>query len=132
MQELTIKDILLKSSEYLKNKGIYSSRYDTELLLSHFLCIPRMNLYLDFEKIVSEEIANNIRQAVIDRGKRKPLQYIIGHVMFLDCKIEVNEDVLVPRPETELMVDIVVKFPPTFMGGAGGGTSSTSAQDQVP
>ena len=109
MPELTIKEILIKSSEYLKNKGIISSRHDAELLLSHFLGISRMSLYLEYEKVVSKDKADLIRNAVIDRGKRKPLQYIIGYVNFLDCVIEVNENVLIPRPETEYMVDMIIK-----------------------
>jgi len=66
-----------------------------------------MDLYLEFERQIPEEQANIIRNAIVERGKRKPLQYIIGNVQFLDCVIEVNEDVLIPRPETEYMVDVV-------------------------
>ncbi|MCL2064889.1 MAG: peptide chain release factor N(5)-glutamine methyltransferase [Candidatus Cloacimonetes bacterium] len=115
MTNLSIKDILLKSSEYLKNKGIVSSRYDTEMIISHFMKVPRMNIYLDFEKIVSQDIADLIRQAIIERGKRKPLQYILGYVYFLDCLIQINENVLIPRPETEFMVDMICKNRKTFL-----------------
>ena len=109
MPDLNIKEIILKSSEYLKNKGLHNARLDVELILSHFLSISRMDLYLQFEKIISEDKADQIRKAIIERSKRKPLQYILGEVHFLDCVIEVNETVLIPRPETEFMVDLILK-----------------------
>ena len=109
MPDFTIKEILLKSSDYLKNKGVPSPRYDTELILSHVLKMSRMSLYLEFERNIAEEQAGIIRQAIVERGKRKPLQYILGSVRFGDCIIEVNENVLIPRPETEFMVDKICK-----------------------
>ena len=105
---LSLKEILLKSTDYLKNKGVANARYDTELIISHFLNIPRMNVYLEFERLIPEELASKVRSAIVDRGKRKPLQYIVGNTEFLDCVIEVNEDVLIPRSETEFMVDFVI------------------------
>ena len=143
MSNLTLKEILLKSTEYLERKwhemtppplegvggretenntpvkshphpnplqrrGGYA-RYEAELILSHFLNISRMDLYLEFERVIAEDKASVIRNAIVERGKRKPLQYILGSVQFLDCEIEVNENVLIPRPETEFMVDAIRK-----------------------
>ena len=109
MPDLSLKEILLKSSEFLKNKQISNYRYETEILLSHFLEISRMDLYLQFDKIIPETQANQIRTAIIERGKRKPLQYIIGIVHFLDTELIVNDNVLIPRPETEFLVDYILK-----------------------
>ncbi|MDD4156254.1 MAG: peptide chain release factor N(5)-glutamine methyltransferase [Candidatus Cloacimonetes bacterium] len=109
MANLTLKDILIKSSDFLKNKNIDTPRLDTELIISHFLNINRMDIYLQFERILTQSEQNLIRNAIVERGKRKPLQYIIGIVYFLDSKITVNETVLIPRPETEFMIDYILK-----------------------
>lgn len=105
----TLKDIILKSSEYLKNKGIENPRLDTELLLSNLLDISRLDLYLQFDRILTDNEIELLRKAVTERGKRKPLQYIIGKVHFLNAVISVNENVLIPRPETEFMIDFILK-----------------------
>ena len=120
MNNLSLKEILLKSADFLERKWCSQAplepplreekskaRYEAELIISHFLNTPRMNIYLEFERVITKEIADKIRNAVVERGKRKPLQYIIGEVEFLDCLIEVNEDVLIPRPETEFMIDFI-------------------------
>ena len=105
MSSLTLRDILIKSSDYLKNKGISKYRLDAELIISHILNIPRMNIYLEFEKELNTTFEDKIRQAVVERGKHMPLQYIIGNVCFMDCIIDVNANVLIPRPETEYLVE---------------------------
>jgi len=109
MANTKIRDVLLKSTDYLKCKSIDNARYEVEVLMSHFLQIQRLNIYLDLDKELSVEKATILRNAIIERGKRKPLQYILGFVDFLGSKIEVNDKVLIPRPETEFMVDLIIK-----------------------
>ena len=105
---MRLKEIIYNSTEYLKRKGVPSAKYDTELLLSHVLGVSRMELYLEFDKIINPDVADVIRQSVAKRGERVPLQYILGDTIFLDCKIDVKETVLIPRPETEYMVKSII------------------------
>lgn len=108
-ETLTIKDILLKTDDFFKQKKIVNSRYEAELLLAYFLKIDRLAIYLRFDQIVSEESVNLIRDAVIKRAKRYPLQYILNEISFLNVKLKINESVLIPRPETEYLCEMIVK-----------------------
>ncbi len=112
MTDLTLKDILIKSSDYLKKKKVENSRLETELIISHFLQINRMDIYLQFERVLTDNEASKLRNAITERGKRKPLQYIIGQVEFLDIVLKIDENVLIPRPETEFMTDLILKSEP--------------------
>jgi release factor glutamine methyltransferase len=103
-----LREILLKSTDYLKNKGIPNPRLDVEHIISHFLSIKRMEIYLQFEREIVDPELSLIKNAIIERGKRIPLQYITRSVHFLDAKIKVNEHVLIPRPETEYMTDFIL------------------------
>jgi len=106
---LTIKDILIKSDDFLKNKGIKNSRLEAELLISHFLNLSRLDLYLKFDSELNEKIVDLLREKVLQRSKRMPLQYVINEVSFLDAKLYVDDNVLIPRPETEFLCDLLIK-----------------------
>ena len=82
-----------------------SPRLQAELVLAHILKMARMRLYLNFEKVLSEEETNLSREFVKRRGQREPLQQILGTTSFCGYEIAVNRDVLVPRPETEMLAE---------------------------
>ena len=82
----------------------------TELLLAHLLKIPRMKLYLNFDRVLTPEETDALRELVKRRGQREPLQQIIGSTSFCGHEIAVNRHVLVPRPETELLAEIGWQF----------------------
>ena len=103
----TLKAIEL-SSEYLNKKGVLSSRINAELLLAHVLKSNRMNLYLKFDQPLAEEEIENYRNLIRRRGKREPLQYIIGTVEFYGLQFYVDKNVLIPRQETELLIETVL------------------------
>jgi release factor glutamine methyltransferase len=105
----TISDVLRLSTEYLQKKSVERARRQVEELLSHVLKIPRLELYLQFDKPLVEEELDLMRKYVRRRAEGEPAQYICGSVEFLDCQIRVTQDVLIPRPETEILVDRVVK-----------------------
>lgn len=105
---LTVLEAINKSTEYLKDKGIESPRVNAELLLSHILKCKRLNLYLSFDRPLSEEEIDNYRELLKRRRGYEPLQYIIGSVEFFGLQLEVNRNVLIPRPETEILVEIVI------------------------
>ena len=101
----TILEVLTLSKNYLEQRGIQNPRRQAEELLSDALGIKRMDLYLEFERPLTESELNICRQRLARRGKGEPLQYIHGEVLFFDCVIKVDPHVLIPRQETEILVD---------------------------
>lgn len=102
---VTVLEAIQRSTEFLTRKGVESPRLQSELLLAHVLKIPRMRLYLDFERPVKEPELAAYRELVVRRGQREPLQHIVGTANFCGLELSVSRDVLVPRPETELLAE---------------------------
>ncbi len=107
-EELTIIEIVNKSTDFLSSKGIESAKSEVEWILSSVLETTRVQLYLDHENLVSEEKVNFIRDMVMKRGKRIPLQHILGNTNFFGMPIRCDSRALVPRMETEQMVEQIV------------------------
>ncbi len=105
---LTILEAINRSTEYLENKGIESSRINAELLLTHVLTCKRLDLYLFFDRPLTLEETDLYREYLKRRVKFEPLQYILGEVEFYGLKFKVNPSVLIPRPETELLVETIL------------------------
>lgn len=110
VDNITVLEIIKRSSDYLEKRGVESPRLQIELLLAHVLKVPRLKLYLDFERALSEQQLTAVRQLVKRRAEREPLQYIVGATSFCGLEIEVNPDVLIPRPETEQLVEQASTF----------------------
>ena len=108
-QALNIKDILDKSTEYLQSKGIESPRLNAEWLLAHTLSKKRIELYLQFDRLLTESETDEYRSLLKERLNSKPLQYIIGEVDFMGIRLNVDKNVLIPRPETEQLVEIALE-----------------------
>jgi len=106
---LTVLEALNSASNYLQNKGIKSSRLNAELLLSHVLNCKRLELYLSFDRPLQKSEIDSYRELLKRRSTFEPLQYIIGKVEFYGLEFEVNQSVLIPRPETELLVEAVIE-----------------------
>jgi len=107
---VTVLEVIQKSADFLNKKGVDSSRLQAELLLAHVLNLPRMKLYLNFERQLTEPEADAMREFVKRRGLREPLQHITGSTSFCGFEIAVNRNVLVPRPETELLAEAGWQF----------------------
>lgn len=105
----SVLDVLTLSTDYLRKKGIASPRRQAEELLCDALSLNRLKLYLDFERPLNESEINICRERLLRRANREPLQYIHGQVEFYNCQIEVNPSVLIPRQETEILVDKIVQ-----------------------
>lgn len=105
----TILEILNLSADYLKQKGIDNSRRQAEELLSQALDVERIGLYLQFDRPMTDEELSKCRIWLQRRALGEPLQYISGKVEFYGCQIKVSPAVLIPRQETELLVDKVAK-----------------------
>ncbi len=106
----TIQEILKVTTELLRQKGIDSSRLCSEVLLSHQLGKTRIQLYLEFDQPLSEHEIARYRSLIKRRLKREPLQYITGHQEFWSLDFLVSPAVLVPRPETEILVEQAIKL----------------------
>lgn len=105
----TILEILNLTADYLKQKGIENARRQAEELLSQALDIERIALYTQFDRPLTEAELSRCRSWLQRRAQGEPLQYIAGQVDFYDCRIKVTPAVLIPRQETEILVDKVVK-----------------------
>ncbi len=104
-----IIDIINWGVQYFNDKKIDEARLNIELMLSNVLKCSRLSLYLDFEKPLTEEELSILKQFVIRRANHEPLQYILNEAYFLNYKLYVNNDVLIPRPETEILVELIKK-----------------------
>jgi release factor glutamine methyltransferase len=102
---MTVLDVIQRSTEFLSKKGVESSRLQAELLLAHVLGLPRMQLYLKFERELSSAELDRLRELVKRRGQREPLQLITGSTSFCGLEIKVDRHTLIPRPETELLAE---------------------------
>ncbi len=102
---MTVLEVIQRSTEFLGRKGVESPRLQVELLLAEVLKMPRMKLYLNFDRVLAAGELDALREMVRRRGEREPLQHIVGHAPFCGMEFAVNRDVLVPRPETELLVE---------------------------
>jgi release factor glutamine methyltransferase len=101
----TVLELLKTSAEYLQSKGIENPRLEAEILLSHALKVNRIGLYLNFDKPVNNRELETFRGLLKRRAGREPLQYITGHKEFWSLDFKTNKHVLIPRPETELLVE---------------------------
>ena len=101
----TVLKLLRWTADYFAGRGIDSPRLDAELLLADALGLDRVGLYLNFERpLLAGELAN-FREKVKRRADREPLAYILGHTEFWSLPLTVTPDVLIPRPDTELLVE---------------------------
>jgi release factor glutamine methyltransferase len=107
---VTVLEVISKSSDFLAKKGVDSPRLQTELLLAHVLQLPRMKLYLNFERKLTEPELDSLRKLVQRRGQREPLQHLVGSASFCGLEMAVNRHVLIPRPETELLAEAGWQF----------------------
>jgi len=105
---ITVLEAINLSTEYLHKKGVESPRLNAELLLAHILNCKRLNLYLMFDRPLNENETNQYREFLSRRGKREPLQYIIGITEFYNVTLKIDSRALIPRPETEMLVEIIV------------------------
>jgi release factor glutamine methyltransferase len=105
---LTVLEAINLSTEFLGNKEIESPRINAELLLAHALNCRRIDLYLSYDRPLSEDEIKIYREFIRRRSKSEPLQYITGKVEFYGLQFKVNPSVLIPRQETEILIETII------------------------
>lgn len=110
----TVIDIINWGTDFFKSKGIESPRLCIELLLCHVLNFERIDIYLQHDKPLTKYELDKLHSLVKRKSNREPIQYIIGKTQFYGLELEVNRNVLIPRPETEILVDEVLKYKRNF------------------
>ena len=106
----TILRMILWSAEYLKNKGVETGRLDAEWLLAAALGVDRLQLYLKYDRPLSSTDREAFKPLLRRRASREPLQYIIGRTGFRELELKTDPRVLIPRPETEVLVQEVLDW----------------------
>lgn len=134
----TIKRILEWTSSYLKSKGCGTPRLDAEALLAHCLSVSRVELYLNFDTPLTISEREAYRNLVLRRACREPVALIIGQKEFWSLPFKVKRGVLIPRPDSETLVEVAVqelrhlKEPLALDIGVGSGAISLSILKEVP
>jgi release factor glutamine methyltransferase len=102
-------EIMNLSKEYLEKKGIESAKLNAELIIAEILKIKRLDIYLNYERPMIDEEIVKIREWIKRRGDKEPLQYILGKEEFYGLTFRVNKAVLIPRQDTEILVEKAVE-----------------------
>jgi release factor glutamine methyltransferase len=115
----TILRMILWSADYLAEKGVENSRLDAEWLLADALEVARLQLYLEYDRPLSPEERAAFKPLLRRRAGREPLQYILGRTAFRELDLMTDARVLVPRPETEVLVEEVLGWAAARLKGLG-------------
>lgn len=111
-ESTTLVDVLRRTETYLRGKGVPSPRLDAELILAKALSISRLSLYLQHDRPLSSAELAGLRDMVGRRGRREPIAWILGSQGFHAIDLQVGPGVLVPRPDTETLVDAALLWIP--------------------
>ncbi|MFC1556378.1 peptide chain release factor N(5)-glutamine methyltransferase [candidate division KSB1 bacterium] len=114
---MTILELLKASTEHLRSKGFSNPKTSCEILLAHALGMKRLDLYLNFDRKVSQTDRDRFKELYKRRLEHEPLQYITGETEFMSLPFRVDRNVLIPRPETEFVVEQTMRIARTKWGG---------------
>ena len=104
----TVLEVINATTAFFQERDIENPRLNIELMLAHVLNKKRLQLYLEFERHLDDSVLTTLREMVKRRASREPLQYILGKTEFHGLEFQVDKRVLIPRPETELLVEHVL------------------------
>jgi release factor glutamine methyltransferase len=137
----TIAELLSKSADWLRDKGSSTPRLDAELLLAEVLGLNRVELYVNFDQPLTLPEVDRYRELIRLRGEGEPIAYILGRAYFRNLTLRVDRHVLIPRPETEHVVEAAIDFlmegdwlrPPAVLDlGAGSGAIAIAIATAFP
>lgn len=135
----TVLEVIDSGTSYLEKRNIAEARLSMQQLVGHFLALSRVQLYLEFDRPLTESELIPIREALRKRGQGIPLQHILGNVEFAGLTFKSDERALIPRPETEELVDLICQnqdlFPETpriLDLGTGSGVIGLSLAHRLP
>ena len=106
----TVRRILEWTTNYFTRKNIDSPRLSAELLLAHVLSSPRIKLYTDYDRVLPDDRLAALRALVQRAAEEEPIEYLTGRAHFFNLEFEVTRDVLIPRPDTETLVENVLQL----------------------
>lgn len=105
---MNVKEVLTATVDFFQKHNIPEPRLDAEVLLAELLGMERIQLYVNFDLPLKEQEIESFRKIVRQRARRVPVAYLTGHKEFMSLDFKVNQNVLIPRPETELLVEEVI------------------------
>jgi release factor glutamine methyltransferase len=133
---LTVGEVVGRTAKYFASTGSPSPRLDADLMIGHALGLERIDVYTQYERPLTVAELDAARRVVARRGRREPVAYITGRRGFRRLDLEVTPAVLVPRPETELLVEWVVEIAPegarVLDWGTGSGAIALAVADERP
>jgi release factor glutamine methyltransferase len=135
---VTLREALAGSTDYLARRGIERARFESELILAHTLELSRVQIYMDLDRPLSLEERERSRALVERRGRREPLAYVLGRWGFRRLTLKTDARALVPRPETEILVERALALiegleaPRILDAGTGSGAIALALADEHP
>jgi release factor glutamine methyltransferase len=134
---MTVLELLENTTRYFAKHDVPSPRLTIELMLAEVLQKTRMQLYLDYDKTVEEPALDRLRPLVKRRADGEPLEYLLGVTSFAGHRVQVTPDVLIPRPETEILLEEAIRLLdpaglPVLDVGTGSGILALSLAKKFP